>query len=123
MTITTDLWTELQINTGRLAPGARGMARDEAARQYNQANALTPADPDYLYSPKQAQVTAHDVLRFVDIDVPDHREIALTDTAAGPRTGGYAVTRGQVVAAVDQYALVTGEPLDTDALLNALPWA
>ena len=122
-TTTTDLWIEGHIEAGRLAPGARGMARDEAAAQYNQANALDPADPDYLYTPETAQALVHDVLRLAGIDVADHHEVTLTDCAAGPRAGTYAVTPTQVEAATEQFRLVTGESISADALVAALPWA
>lgn len=124
MTITTatDPWIEAHINAGHLSPGARGLTRDEAAHQYNQSNALDPSDPDYLYTPERAQAAAHDALRFVDIDVPDHREIRLTDLAAGPRAGRYAVTPTQVEAACEQFRLVTGDAISADAIIAALPW-
>ncbi|MFJ7619805.1 hypothetical protein ACIQYZ_13490 [Rhodococcus erythropolis] len=123
MTITTDLWTELQINTGRLAPGARGMARDEAARQYNESNCLTVADPDFLYTPEAAQRAVHDALRLAGIDVADHRDVVLTDLAAGPRAGAYAVNIGQVETACEQYRLVTGAAISAEALIDGLQWA
>lgn len=122
ITTTTDPWIEQRITAGLLAPGARGMTREDVAEQYNEANALSPADDDYLYTPEQVQKTVHDVLRFVDVDVPDHTDIMLTDAAAGPRAGGYAVNPGQVEAAVEQYRLVTGDSISADAVITALPW-
>ena len=124
MTITTtDPWIEQHITTGHLSPGARGLTRDDAATQYNQSNALTASDPDFLYTPETAQAAVHDALRLAGIDVPDHREIALTDCAAGPRAGRYAVTPTQIEAACEQFRLVTGDAISGDALVAALPWA
>ena len=120
---TTDAWIEARIVDGQLSPGARGMTRDEAAAQHNAANALDPADADYMFTPERAQKVVHDVLRLVDLEVADYREILLTDCAAGPRAGGYAVNIGQVEAAVEQFRLVTGESLSADAITQALPWA
>ncbi len=52
MTFTDDeLWIEQQIMRRVLAPGARGMSAADAARQYNESNALTPTDPSYLVPP------------------------------------------------------------------------
>lgn len=123
MTITaTDPWIEAHITAGRLTPGARGMTRDDAATQYNQSNALDPADPDYLYTPESAQRLVHDALRLAGVDVPDHADVVLTDLAAGPRAGGYAVTPTQIEAACEQFRLVTGDALSAEALVAALPW-
>lgn len=46
-------WTERQIATRKLSPGARGMTPAAAAEQYNAANALEPGDPEYLVAPPE----------------------------------------------------------------------
>lgn len=124
MTITTatDLWIEQHIADGRLAPGARGMTRDEAAHQYNEANCLTAADDDYLHAPEQAQKVVHDALRLVGLDVPDHTDVTLTDRSTGPRHRSDRVSPSQVEAACEQFRLVTGDALSAEAIVNALPW-
>ncbi|ATD71735.1 hypothetical protein CNO18_17185 [Gordonia sp. 1D] len=118
-----DPWIERQVAADRLAPGARGLTREEAARQHNAANALDPTDPDYLYTPGQAQAVARDALTTLDIDVDSTTRIVLTDGRAGPRAGAYMLNVGQVEAAVEQHRLVTGEHISADALIGALPWA
>lgn len=123
MTTIVDPWIERQITAGHLAPGARGMTREEAAVQFNTANALTSEDPDYLYSPGQAQQTARDALAVIGIDVDTATRVILTDGRAGPRAGAYVLNPGQIEAAVEQHRLVTGESLSADALIQALPWA
>lgn len=122
MTTIVDPWIERQITAGHLAPGARGMTREEAAVQFNTANALTSEDPDYLYTPGQAQVTARDALAMVGIDVDPDTRIVLTDGRAGQRCAYYLLNPGQIEAAVEQHYLITGERLSTDALIQALPW-
>lgn len=118
-----DPWIERMIQAGNLAPGARGMTREEAARQHNAANALTPEDADYLYSPGQAQQVARDALTTLDIEVDPTTRVLLTDCTAGPRCGYYLVEPGQIEGAIEQHYLITGERLSTDALIQALPWA
>lgn len=123
MTVTlTDPWIERQIAAGRLAPGARGMSRTEAADQHNAANALTPTDHDYLYSPGQAQQTALAALSMVGIDLPDDTRVVLTDRVAGLCGRAYRANVGQIEAAVEEHRLSTGEAISADALIAALPW-
>lgn len=121
-TVITDPWIERQIRSGHLAPGARGLTREQAAHQHNQANALGPVDDDYLYTPGQAQVVARDALAVIGIDVPDGTRVVLTDGRAGPRAGAYLLNPGQIECAVEQHRLITGESLSADALTQALPW-
>ncbi|ANI91225.1 hypothetical protein [Dietzia timorensis] len=117
----TDPWIERQITAGRLAPGARGMSRTEAAEQYNQANSLTESDDDYLYTPGQAQQAAHDALAVIGIETGDAR-ILLSDGRPGPRCWSYLVEPGQLEFALDQHRLTTGASLSADAVMEALPW-
>jgi len=118
----TDPWIERQIRAGHLAPGARGLTREQAAHQYNEANALDPTDPDFLYTPGQAQVVARDALAVIGIDVDPDTRVVLTDGRAGPRAGAYLLNVGQIEFAVEQHRLTTGESLSADALIEALPW-
>lgn len=46
-----ELWIERQIARRVLSPGARGMSAAYAARQHNQAQALSPTDENYLVPP------------------------------------------------------------------------
>lgn len=117
-----DPWIERLIHAGHLAPGARGLTREGAADQYNGANALTPEDADYLYTPGQAQAVAREALAVIGIEVPDSTRIVLTDGRAGPRCTTYMLNPGQITAAVEQHRLATGEAISTDALIEALPW-
>lgn len=117
-----DPWVERQIQSGRLAPGARGLNRGEAADQYNAANALTPEDHDYLYSPGQAQDVARDALSMVGVDLPAGTRVVLTDVVAGPCGRAYRANAGQIEAAVEEHRLATGEEISADALIAALPW-
>ncbi|MEP9391109.1 hypothetical protein ABLE94_02470 [Gordonia sp. VNK1] len=121
-TTITDPWIERQITRGHLAPGARELSREDAAAQYNEANALEPTDPDFLYTPGQAQAVARDALATIDIDVDHAARVVLTDGRAGPRAGAYLLNVGQIEGAIDQHRLVTGESLSADALIQALPW-
>ncbi len=121
-TLLYDPWIERMIGAGRLAPGARGMSRAEAADQHNAANALTPTDHDYLYSPGQAQDVARDALSMVGIVLPVDTRIVLTDRVAGLCVRAYRANVGQIEAAVEEHRLSTGESISADALLNALPW-
>lgn len=119
----TDPWTERQIQRGLLAPGARGLTRCEAARQYNATNALSPADHDYLYTPGAAQHAARAVLALVGITVAPQTTVVLTDARSGPWCATHRVTPGQVEAACEQHWQVTGEDISAHAVLDALPWA
>ena len=121
-TMLTDPWIERLIRRGALAPGARGMSREEAARQFNDANALDPADPDYLYTPGQAQATARDALAVIGIDVDPDTRVLLTDGSAGPRCNYCLLNVGQIEYAVEQHRHVTGEYVSADAVIEALPW-
>lgn len=118
-----DPWIERQITAGRLAPGARGISREDAARQFNETNALDPADPDYLYTPGQAQQVARDALAVIGIDVGHDTRVLLTDGSAGPRCTYHLLNVGQIEYAVEQHRLVTGEYVSADAVIGALPWA
>lgn len=118
----TDPWIERQIAAGRLAPGARGMSRAEAADQHNAANALTAEDHNYLYSPGQAQRAALAALSMVGIDLPADTRVVLTDLVAGLCGRAYRANVGQIEAAVEEHRLATGEAISAEALLNALPW-
>ena len=118
----TDPWIERQIRSGHLAPGARGLTREQAAEQYNEANALTPEDVDYLYSPGQAQQAARDALAVICIAVPDSTRVVLTDGRAGLCCTYYLLNVGQIECAVEQHRLATGESISADALIEALPW-
>ena len=121
-TAITDPWIERLIHAGHHSPGARGLTREAAAEQYNAANAFTPEDPAYLYTPGQAQQVARDALSIVGIEVTDGTRIVLTDLRAGPRAAAYMLNVGQVESAVEQHRLCTGETISADALINALPW-
>ncbi len=121
-TTLTDPWIERQIAAGRLSPRARGMTRAEAADQHNAANALDQTDPEYLYSPGQAQTVARAALSMVGIDVTDGTRIILTDLVAGPRCWVYLANCGQIEAACEEHRLTTGEQISADALIGALPW-
>ncbi|UAK37199.1 hypothetical protein K8O93_18820 [Gordonia bronchialis] len=121
-TTVTDPWIERQIQAHHLSPGARGLTREQAAEQYNAANALDPEDDDYLYTPGQAQQAARDALAVIGIDVPDGTRVVLTDGRAGHRAGAYLLNPGQIETAVEQHRLTTGESLSADALIEALPW-
>lgn len=118
----TDPWIERLIQSGHLAPGARGMSREQAAEQHNAANALDPSDDDYLYTPGQAQTVARDALAVIGIDVDPDTRVVLTDGRAGHRAGAYLLNVGQIEFAVEQHRLTTGESLSADALIEALPW-
>jgi hypothetical protein len=119
----TDPWIERQIHAGHLAPGGRDLSREEAAAQYNEANALEPTDPDFIYTPGQAQAVARDALAVIGIEVDPNTRVLLTDMSAGLRCGYYLVEPGQIEFAIDQHLLTTGESLSVDALIQALPWA
>ncbi|MGB3696266.1 MAG: hypothetical protein WBA05_02425 [Gordonia sp. (in: high G+C Gram-positive bacteria)] len=117
-------WTERQIAAGRLSPGARGMSPTDAADQYNQSNALEPADHGFMYAPAHAQETACDVLALIGIVVDERTIVMLTD---GDDTGAagreYRPNPGQLEAACEEHRLCTGETISAEALLSALPWS
>ncbi|KHJ71276.1 MULTISPECIES: hypothetical protein [Mycobacteriales] len=117
-----DPWVERQISAGRLAPGARGMSRADAAAQYNAANALSAADEDYLYTPEQAQAAVREVLAAVGVHVDAATTVTLTDGAAGPWSQAYLVNPGQIEAGLEQLHLITGETIHADAVIRQLPW-
>ena len=117
-----DPWTERQIQRGLFAPGARGLTRREAARQYNAANALTSADPDFLYTPGAAQHVVRALLALVGIHIAPQVVVILTDAAAGPWCATYRVNPGQVEYAAEQNRLIAGEHINPAALIEALPW-
>lgn len=119
----TDAWIEGHIAAGRLAPAAREMDPADAARQHNEANALDPDRPDYLYAPDQAQRCARDLLGAIGIEVGPAVQVVLTDADAGPRLRTHRVNPGQLEFACDQHRLVTGESVCADALIGGLPWA
>lgn len=118
-----DPWTERQIQRGLFAPGARGLTRCEAAHQYNEANCLTPADPDYLYTPGRAQHVVRALLALVGIEVHPRVTVVLTDAdRTGPWCATYRVNPGQVDYASEQHRQITGETVSAHALIGALPW-
>lgn len=122
-TTLTDPWIERLIRRGALAPGARGLSREDAAHQFNAVNALEPADNGFLYTPGQAQATARDAVAVIGIDVDADTRVLLTDGSAGPRCTYHLVSPGQIEYAVEQHYLVTGERVSADAVIGALPWA
>lgn len=71
----------------------------------------------------RTQELARDVLRTVGIDVDHDQLVVLTD---GDRTGlcaeGFLVNPSQVLGAAEQLRLITGESIDGDRLVAALPW-
>ena len=115
-------WTDRQIADGRQAPDARGMTPDDAAAQHNEANALSPEDPDDLYTPDGAQQRARDLLTTVGIEVGPTVHVVLTDGSAGSCSRWQRVNPGQLEAAAEQHRLMTGEALSADAIMEALPW-
>ncbi|OBA40796.1 hypothetical protein [Gordonia sp. 852002-51296_SCH5728562-b] len=117
-----DPWIERLIAAGRLGPGARGMSREDAAHQFNETNALDPADDGFLYTPGQAQATARDALAVIGIDVDADTRVLLTDGRVGTRCGYHLLNVGQIEYAVEQHRLVTGETISADAVIGALPW-
>lgn len=70
-----------------------------------------------------AQLIARDILRLVGIPVPAGHDVAITDTdETGDQHGFYVVNPSQLIGAAEQYWLTTGETVDAEALLSALPW-
>lgn len=117
-------WTERQIAAGRFSPGARGMTPEAAAEQSNRANGLGQEDPDYLYTPSQAQSVAREMLHHVGIDIDDDTRIVLTDCDdTGQHGRDHRINPGQVEGACEQHRLCTGDAISADAIAAALPWA
>ncbi|WOC14325.1 hypothetical protein [Gordonia sp. MP11Mi] len=74
-------------------------------------------------APSSPQQRARDVLRGIGIDVPDDRAVVLTDRDdTGDRVFTYLINPGQLAAACEEHRLATGESVDGDALVAALPW-
>lgn len=121
-TVLCDPWVERHIATGRLSPGARGLTREDAASQYNEANGLIPADVDYLYTPTQAATAARELLGDIGVEIDAGVRILLTDGTGGPHCWTFLVEPGQIEFACEQHRLVTGEAISSDALERALPW-
>lgn len=117
-----DPWIERLITAGQLAPGARGLTREQAADQHNAANALDPSDHDFLYTPGQAAGAARDALAVIGIEVADSARILLTDMTGGQRCWTYLVEPTQLEYAIEQHRLMTGESLSATAIERALPW-
>ncbi|MGC0363825.1 hypothetical protein ABH922_001809 [Rhodococcus sp. 27YEA15] len=71
------------------------------------------------------QTTAREILELVGIDIADDVAVVLSDCdEVGAADGGtHRVNLGQIVTAVEQFQQVTGETVDVDALMDALPWA
>ena len=118
-----DPWVERLIHDGRLAPGARGLTREESARQYNDCNGLVESDVDFLYTPTQAATAVRELLGDIGLDIPERARVLLTDGDGGPRCWSYLVELGQIEFACEQHRLITGESIHADPLIAALPWA
>lgn len=74
-------------------------------------------------STEQAQAMARDALRTVGIDVDPDQLVVLTDCDdTGLCAEGFLVNPSQIVGAAEQLRLVTGEAVDGDGLVDALPW-
>ena len=117
-------WTERQIAARVLSPGARGMTPEAAAEQSNRATGLGQSDPDYLYAPSQAQQTARDLLAHVGITVDDDTTVVLTDCDDTGRHGReHRINPGQIAGAAEEHRLCTGDNINPDALIQALPWS
>ncbi|MGB3604374.1 MAG: hypothetical protein WBA38_12595 [Gordonia sp. (in: high G+C Gram-positive bacteria)] len=122
-TILCDPWIERHIGAGRLSPGARGMSREAAAEQYNSANGLVSSDEDYLYTPGQAADVARELLADIGIEITEGSRILLTDMTGGPRCWSHLVEPSQIEYAAEQHRLITGETINPDPIVEALPWA
>lgn len=118
-----DPWVERHIATGRLSPGARGMGREDAASQYNQANGLVASDVDFLYTPTQAAAAVRELLGDIGIEIHADARVLLTDGDGGQRCWTFLVEPSQVAYACEQHRLITGETINADAIMEALPWA
>lgn len=122
-TVLCDPWIERHIAAGRLSPGARGLAREDAATQFNSANGLVQSDVDFLYTPTQATATARELLADVGVEIDADARILLTDGDGGVRCWTHLVEPSQIEFACVQHRLVTGEIINADAIMEALPWA
>ncbi|GEE01442.1 hypothetical protein nbrc107696_18880 [Gordonia spumicola] len=122
-TIFCDPWVERHIATGQLSPGARGLTREDAASQYNEANGLISADVDYLYTPTQAATAARELLSDIGVEIAEGARILLTDGTGGPHCWTFLVEPSQLEYACEQHRYITGESINADALEGALPWA
>lgn len=122
-TILCDPWIERHIAAGHLSPGARGLTREAAAEQYNEANGLVPSDEDFLYSPGQAAAVVRDLLGDIGIEIHADARILLTDMRSGPKCWSHLVEPSQLEYACEQHRHITGESIHPDALERALPWA
>lgn len=122
-TVLCDPWVERHIANGQLSPGARGLTREDAAKQYNTANGLVQSDPDFLYTPGHAAATTRELLGDIGITIDEGVRILLTDMTGGPRCWSHLVEPGQIEYACEQRRLVTGESINPDAIQEALPWA
>ncbi len=122
-TILCDPWVERHIATGQLSPGARGMSREAAAEQHNEANGLIPADVDFLYTPGQAATVVRELLGDIGLEIDAGARILLTDGDGGPRCWSHLVEPGQIEYAAEQHRYITGNSINADAIERALPWA
>lgn len=122
-TILCDPWIERHISAGRLSPGARGLDREAAAEAYNEANGLVASDVDYLYTPGQAAEAARELLGDIGIEIHADARILLTDMKSGPKCWSHLVEPSQIEYAAEQHRLVTGETINPDPIMEALPWA
>lgn len=122
-TVFCDPWVERHISAGRLSPGARGLTREAAAEQYNEANGLVASDVDFLCTPGQAAATTRELLGDIGIEIHADARILLTDMTGGARCWTYLVEPSQIEYAAEQHRLVTGETINLDPIMEALPWA
>lgn len=121
-TVLCDPWVERLIAAGQLSPGARGLTREDAASQYNEANGLIPADVDYLYTPTQAATAARELLGDIGVEIDADVRILLTDGDGGQRCWSHLVELSQLAFACEQHRLITGDSISFGALEGALPW-
>ncbi|WP_299487268.1 hypothetical protein [uncultured Gordonia sp.] len=121
-TILCDPWIERHIAAGQLSPGARGLTREDAAEQYNEANGLVASDPDFLYTPGQAADVARELLGDIGVETDAGVRILLTDGDGGARCWTFLVEPAQLEYACEQHRLITGDSISFGALEGALPW-
>lgn len=122
-TVLCDPWIERHISAGRLSPGARGMSREDAASQYNEANGLATSDEDYLYTPGQAAAAVRELLGDIGLEIDAGARILLTDGTGGPHCWTFLVEPSQLAFACEQHRHITGDSINADAIERALPWA